>query len=141
MTNWRLSTLRSVEAAGLTSIVFGTALAKRLYDEFATLIIDGATHEERVKLRKGFEEICNQAYALRLLMRKSTESYECLLIRSGVPLDEIEHGVDIFGELDGRPDGKVEVTLTLFGALAVHPRSGEEQPRVLENAQVIVRRN
>ncbi|KAH7175319.1 hypothetical protein EDB81DRAFT_769599 [Dactylonectria macrodidyma] len=137
--NWRLSTLKSVEAAGMSKGASGTALAEQLYGFFATFMVEGATQQEQAKLQRGFSELCSQAYALRLLMRKSRESYQCLPISSGTLLEEVEHLADVYGETDGKKDGKVRITFTLCDGL-VKPRSQTEQPLVLEKAQVITTR-
>lgn len=121
--------------------MFGTALAERMYDCFATLIPEGTTLQEREKLRNAFRKLCDQAYALRLLMRKSKENYQCRPVPFGASLDEMGHIANDFGELDVQADGRAKVALTLFGALVIQPGSRGEELRLLEKAQVIVTRN
>ncbi|KAH7157317.1 hypothetical protein B0J13DRAFT_520061 [Dactylonectria estremocensis] len=135
--NWRLSTLRGVEAAGMSEGAVGTALAEQLYNLFATIIAEEATQQDRVKLQDGFRGLCSQAYSLRLLMRKSKENYQCLPISTGALLDEVEHLADVYGETDDKPGGRVRVALTLCDGL-VKSQPQTDQPLVLEKAQVVI---
>ncbi|KAH6988463.1 hypothetical protein EDB80DRAFT_865447 [Ilyonectria destructans] len=138
VSNWRLSTIRSIETAGLADKPFGVALAERMYKDFSGLIRQEATPQETTKLRNDFETLCNQAYDLQLLMRKSQEDYRFHYIVPGVSLEGLGDIADSYGELEGTTDGGTKVAFTMFGALILNTRSCDEKPRVLERAQVIV---
>ncbi|KAL6401432.1 hypothetical protein AUP68_15302 [Ilyonectria robusta] len=138
VSHWRLSTLRSIEAAGLAEKPFGVALAERMYKDFSGLIRQEATPQETTKLRNEFEKLCHQAFDLQLLIRKSQEDYFVHYVGPGASLEGLDDIADSYGELDGTRDGGTKVAFTMFGALALNSRSGDEKPRVLEKAQVIV---
>lgn len=138
MSNWRLSTIRSIETAGLADKPFGVALAERMYKDFSGLIRQEATPQETAKLRNDFEKLCNQAYDLQLLMRKSQEDYRFHIIVPGASLEGLDDIADNYGELDGTRDGGTKVAFTMFGALVLRAQSCDEKPRVLERAQIIV---
>ncbi|KAH6884875.1 hypothetical protein B0T10DRAFT_462569 [Thelonectria olida] len=140
ITNWRLLTLRAVEVAGMKGNMLGATLAEQMYDFFATLIKDEATDEERAKLRNAFGQLCHDAFALQLLMRKSKTNYQCIPLESGRTASKWEHAVDVFAELDGRPNGEAKIAFTLFGALVITPSSRDDTQVVLEKAQVVVKR-
>ncbi|KAM0546651.1 hypothetical protein ACHAPJ_010789 [Fusarium lateritium] len=137
VTNWRLSTLKSVEAIGMTQS-FGTALAEQMYGYFAAFIVKEATQEDQERLFEGFIELCNGAYALRLLMRKSKTDYWCLSMEVGTTEKDAERCADVYGELEDTGNGRSRVALTLFGALGVYNRNSPDGIRVLEKAQILV---
>ncbi|KAF4463097.1 phage C domain-containing [Fusarium albosuccineum] len=141
VSNWRLLTLKSVETIGLTKGPFGTALAEQMHDYFTAFIVEEATQEDREKLLEAFTELCNEAYALRLLMRKSKNNYRCVSIGTGVPEENTERYADVFGELEDAPNGSKKVALTLFGCLTAHTQNSTDNYRVLEKAQIIVAKN
>ncbi|KAJ4245771.1 hypothetical protein NW762_013895 [Fusarium torreyae] len=139
VTNWRLSTLKSVEAIGMTQS-FGTALAEQMYDYFTAFVVEEVTQEARRRLFESFVELCNEAYALRLLMRKSKTDYWCLSMEVGTTENDVERCADVYGELEDTGHGRSRVALTLFGALGVYTPSSPDGIRILERAQVLVAR-
>ncbi|KAJ3537619.1 hypothetical protein NM208_g6235 [Fusarium decemcellulare] len=138
VSNWRLLTMKSVESLGMTKGPFGTALAKQMYDYFTAFIVDGATQEDGERLLQGFIELCNEAYALRLLMRKSKNNYRCLTMNIGILEENAERFADVFGELKDTSNGGKKAVLTLFGCLAADTPNSTGDYRILEKAQIIV---
>ncbi|KAF4503345.1 phage C domain containing protein [Fusarium agapanthi] len=141
VTKWRLSTMKSIEAIGMAKGPFGKALARQMYDDFAPFIVDEATREDKEKLLEGFMELCDKAYFLRLLMRKSKNNYQCRSSSLGIPVEGSDHWADVFGELEGTRSGRNTVVLTLFGVLVAQPGNCTNELRILEKAQIIVRRS
>ncbi|KAF5006440.1 hypothetical protein FDECE_7200 [Fusarium decemcellulare] len=138
VSNWRLFTLKSVESLGMIKGPFGTELAKQIYGYFTAFLVDEATQQDRERLFEGFIELCNEAYALRLLMRKSKNNYRCLSIDIGTLEEKAEGWADVFGELKGARDGRRKVVFTLFGCLAAQTQNSTGEYRVLEKAQILV---
>ncbi|KAL7936396.1 hypothetical protein V8C35DRAFT_295388 [Trichoderma chlorosporum] len=135
--DWRLSTFKCIKAAGLDGKEFGVQVAQYMYDVFSPLIAVEATQEEQTKLRNMMLDLCLEASALRLLMRKSREPYECWSMARG-QLKENEHLCEIFGEVAGdSTQTKSVMFFTLIGALVKYERFSNEGPKVLEKAQVI----
>ncbi|KAH7214517.1 hypothetical protein DER44DRAFT_893021 [Fusarium oxysporum] len=141
VTKWRLSTMKSIEAIGIVKGPFGKALAEQMYDDFAPFIVDGATREGKRRLLEGFMELCDEAYVLRLLMRKSKNNYQCRSVKVGTPVEGKERWADVFGELEGTQSGRDTAVLTLFGALFAYTGNSRNDVRILEKAQTIVRRS
>ncbi|UKZ67130.1 uncharacterized protein TrAtP1_008293 [Trichoderma atroviride] len=136
-----LSTFKCIKAAGLEGTDFGVQVAQDMYDVFSPLIAAEATQEEQTNLRRIIIDLCQEASALRLLMRKSREPYECWLMARG-PLKDKLHLCDSFGEVAGdSTQTESLISFTLVGALVRYERFGSEEPRVLEKAQVIVTSN
>jgi predicted ATPase len=119
--------------------VFGRALAKQMFNYFTAFITEEATGDDREKLLGGFIDLCNEAYNLRLSMRKSRSNYQCLNVATGALEESTERYADVFGELEGTGNGRTTVLLTLFGGLGVQIRDSGET-RFLEKAQIIVTR-
>ncbi|KAF5584412.1 phage C domain protein [Fusarium subglutinans] len=129
-----------IEAMGLARGPFGKALARQMYDDFAPFIVDEATREDKEKLLEGFMELCDKAYSLRLFMRKSKSNYQCHNISLGSPVEGMDRWADVFGELEGTQSGRNTVVLTLFGVLVSQAGNSRNDLRILEKAQIIVRR-
>lgn len=138
LTNWRLSTLRSVEAAGLTGKVFGAALAEEMYHFFSPLVIEASAPEKLENLQAQFRELCNKAYTLRLLMRKSRHEYHYDDISPQASADEIKRFADIIQELDIGLNSTRYIALSLCGALVISPWSPNGNLRILEKGQVAI---
>ncbi|KAH7158429.1 hypothetical protein DER46DRAFT_685547 [Fusarium sp. MPI-SDFR-AT-0072] len=139
VTKWRLSTMKSIEAIGMAKGPFGKVLAEQMYDDFAPFIVDEATREDKARLLEGFMELCDEAYALRLLMRKSKNNYQCRSLTLGIPVEGNDRWADVFGELEGTQSGRNTVVLTLFGVLVAQTGNSRNDIRILEKAQIIVR--
>ncbi|KAF5699746.1 phage C domain-containing protein [Fusarium globosum] len=141
VTKWRLSTIKGIEALGIAKAPFGKALAGQMHDDFAQFIVEEATREDKARLLEGFMELCNEAYGLRLLMRKSKNNYQCHSAQVGIPIEGSERWADVFGELEGRQSGRKMIVLTLFGVLVASTGNSRNDIRVLEKAQTIVARH
>lgn len=131
--------MKSIEAIGMPKVPFGEALARQMYDDFAPFIVDEATREDKEKLLEGFMELCDEAYILRLLMRKSKNNYQCHSMSLDVPVEGYDRWADVFGELEGTQSGRNTIVLTLFGVLVAQTGNSRNELRVLEKAQIIVK--
>lgn len=135
--DWRLLTFNCIEAAEIMGDGFAKNLAKEMYEHFTTLIQRETTPQERQKLMQDFENLCNEAYSLRLIMRRSKGTYQSRVFLPGTQIDDVDNLADIYGTLTNGTSGDgTRVAFTLFGAL-LKRRYREATWATLTKGQVI----
>ncbi|KAL6900332.1 hypothetical protein GGI43DRAFT_422880 [Trichoderma evansii] len=137
LVNWRLSTFKCVEAAGLGGSDFGIFIGDTMFSFFQRFISTKATSQQIEKLRHGYRELCKEACTLRLLMRNSLEPFECY-VSPGYQLKGLEDRYEAIGEISHVSGTTGEFAFPIFGALIKHAKVHGESSKVLEKAQCIM---
>ncbi|PTB35978.1 hypothetical protein M441DRAFT_151936 [Trichoderma asperellum CBS 433.97] len=139
LVNWRLSTFKCIEAAGLggTDADFGVIDGDAMFDCFQRFISEKATVQQIERLRNAYRELCKEAWTLRLLMRNSLEPFECYVSR-GYQLGGLEALYEVIGEISHVSGMTGEFAFPIFGALIKHAKIHGEGFKILEKAQCIM---
>lgn len=137
LVNWRLSTFKCIEAAGLGGNDFGVIDGDAMFDCFQRFISTKATPQQITKLRNGHRELCKEAWALRLLMRNSLEPFECC-VSPGYQLKGLEDLYEAIGEISHVSGMTGDFVFPIFGALIKHAKVHGERFKILEKAQCIM---
>lgn len=137
MINWRLSTFKCIESAGLSGSDLGVIDGDAMFNYFQILLSEKATPQQLEKLRNGYRELCREARALRLLMRNSLEPFECY-VSPGCQLKGLEDRYEAIGEISHIENQTGDFAFPVFGALIKHTKAHGENVKILEKAQCIV---
>jgi hypothetical protein len=137
VTNWRLSTFKCIDAAGLGGSDSGVAFGDLMFSYFQDFTSREATPQQIAKLRNGYRELCKEAWDLRLLMRNSLEPFECF-VSLGCRLKGLEDRYEAIGEICHVPGNTGDFVFPIFGALVKHTKVNGESLKVLEKAQCIM---
>jgi len=121
-----------------------TQTARKMYDFFAPLVNNRSLR--RQSLPTLVTTFCQDAYSLRMMMRKAKEGYCCEMIVPGLGENillsknsEKAEGMEVEGCEEGDDDQASDViAYTLFGALLKYQQG--KPMKVLEKAQVVLRR-
>lgn len=135
--NWRLSTFKCIEAAGLGGNDYGIIVGDTMFDCFQRLVSTKAMPQQLAKLRNGYRELCTEACALRLLMRNSLEPFECY-VSPGCQLKGLEDLYEAIGEISHVSGTAGDFVFPIFGALVKHGTVHGESFKILEKAQCIM---
>jgi hypothetical protein len=121
-----------------------TQTAHKIYDFFAPLVSNNGRSSK--SLPTLITTLCQDAYSLRMMMRKAKEGYCCEMIVPGLGekmllpknLEKAE-GMEVEGCKEGDDDQASDViAYTLFGALLKYQQG--KPMKVLEKAQVVLKR-
>jgi hypothetical protein len=137
LVNWRISTFKCIEAARLGGSDFGIVIGDYMFECFQPLISKKATSQLIEKLRNGYRELCEEAWVLRLLMRKSVDPFECY-VSPGFQLKGLEHLYETVGEIAHISGETGEFAFPIFGALIKRTSVHGESAKILEKAQCII---
>lgn len=135
--NWRLSTFKCIDAAGLGGSDAGVAFGDLMFNYFQEFTSQKATPQQISKLRNGYRELCKEAWSLQLLMRNSLEPFECF-VSPGCRLKGLEDRYEAIGEISHVPGTVGDFAFPIFGALIKHNKVNGESVKVLEKAQCIM---
>ncbi|KAL7922153.1 hypothetical protein ACQKWADRAFT_293652 [Trichoderma austrokoningii] len=135
--NWRLSTFKCIESAGLCGSDDSVNDGDAMFSCFQVFISEKATPQQIEKLRKGYHELCKEAWALQLLMRSSLEPFECY-VSPGYLLRGLEDRYEAIGEISHVAGTTGDFAFPIFGALIKHTKVQGNGGKVLEKAQCIV---
>jgi hypothetical protein len=139
--DWRISTLECIGLLKLPDDYSGW-VADKVYD-FLNPLISATTKKVREDLWNVILEVCRRAFRLRMLMRMSKEGYACVVpdLKDVCVLSKMEHFAESFGVEGGKAEDRSdEVAYVLFGALTKDSRHLGGDRKVLEKAQVILKR-
>jgi hypothetical protein len=120
-----------------------TFTAERIFKFFTPLISPKVTIREEEEFRAMILKLCQSAFALRMMMRRSKEGYRCegLVAEKTTRLVDCEDFAEPqFVENGKQNEGSDEIAYCLFGALTKHPEYKVEGRKVLEKAHVVMRR-
>lgn len=138
---WRISTLKQIDDLKLPGD-YSRQTAYHIFDLLAPVLHPKASKEEEDEVYKVILEVCRQAFNLRMMMRKSKEGYRCESPHiEDRFLSRIEPFADSFGVEGGKSDDQSdEIAYCLFGALVKDARHLGGEKKVLDKAQVILKR-
>lgn len=139
---WRISTLDGIQNLKIPDELCRD-VAEEIDDHLSPLLHSKANRKEQDELFQKILEVCQQAYKLRMMMRKSKERYYCYLPNSkdSSHLSKIKQFADSFDVEGGKAeDESDEVAYVLFGALMKDTRNLGGEVKVLEKASVILKR-
>jgi hypothetical protein len=101
-------------------------------------LLSGQASGARADIYAKILELCKDAFKLRMAMRKSKEGYRCEILNTDKTCETL---AESFGVENGTNNEASDVICyTLFGALTKHPEYRGERKKVLEKAQVILKR-
>ncbi|KAK3291636.1 uncharacterized protein B0H64DRAFT_409635 [Chaetomium fimeti] len=142
ISDWRIATINCVELTGIEDATSERATTD-IFSLLAPLLSKHIRQSEEEVLRSSILSLCKDAYKLRMMMRKSKDIYAVEKIGlDGVPsLSALESKADPIAVENGKNSERSdEIAYTMFGALTKQPE-GEGQPmKVLEKAQVVLRK-
>ncbi len=137
-----MSTIHCVELAGIEERS-SALVAGRIFAILAPLLSKRTQPPEENALRANILELCKDAFQLRMLMRKSRNRYAVWTMDHDrtVLLSACEDTVEsVAVEGGNNSEESDEVAYVLFGALIKQPQAGDQPVRVLEKAQVVLKK-
>jgi uncharacterized protein (UPF0335 family) len=144
-TEWRIQTIECIEQLGHQSQSASNA-AEDIFEFFSPILSKGGGPRSEAELRTNLQELCETAYKLRMMMRKSKEGYRCVMPdiddSNKNLLSEYEHLAEELGVEGGKNnEGSNEIAYFLSAAL-VKQRGDltDDKPMVLEKGYVILKR-
>ena len=143
--DWRICTLECIDLLELGEET-SKYTAGIIYDFLTPLISMGASTRDTENLTSDIYKVCKQAFKLKMMMRRSKEGYRCEVpniidagdIRYLSRNESLAEGFAVEAGKDA--DKSDEIAYVLFGALTKHPEHRGEDKKVLEKAQVILKR-
>lgn len=112
--------------------------ANDIWKLFRCLSLKKAASAATQKFESDIVQLCNDAYYLRTLMRKSKDKYSCELFRPGTNIQEVGTALEVCGVERGGQASDI-VAFVVSGALVKQPQDVNEPAIVLEPAHVVVR--
>jgi hypothetical protein len=137
--DWRIATLNCVEQLKFEEKQLSIRVAQYINDFFKPLISVGANAHDKQKLEKKVVTLCEDAFTLRIAMRKSKGNYRCEVLGSGALQSKNEDIAEAM-EVEGGNKPSDVILFTLFGALTKQPEDMAKEKIVLEKAHVVLRR-
>ncbi|EFY98457.1 chromosome segregation ATPase-like protein [Metarhizium robertsii] len=136
--DWRHATMKAIEQTKISHDDCISEVESMILSYFNCLIprdMDSATLQ---KLHHDVHNMCEEAYELRFLMRKSKDDYTCQGYSDGINVHDYESALEVHGVLNGG-DESSRVAFTICGALIKSSGNGDMEPVVLERAHVVVK--
>jgi hypothetical protein len=132
----------SVDPLNLNEDV-SSSCADQIFKFFTPLISTKATIEEKDELKAMILKLCQEAFELRMMMRRSKEGYRC---EAPTPekatrlVDWEDFAEPHYVENGKQNEASDEIAYCLFGPLIKNPEYGIEGRKVLERAHVVMKR-
>jgi hypothetical protein len=123
----------------MTSAVAAASISSIL----APLLSTHARTSEEEALRSNILELCKDAFRLKMMMRKSKDTYlvESIGPEVGLSLSALEGKADPVSVEGGKNnEASDDIAYTVFGALTKQPQGKDQPVKVLEKAQVVLRK-
>jgi hypothetical protein len=120
-----------------------TSASNYIYAILAPLLSKHTRSSDEDTLHAGILELCNDAFKLRMLMLKSKNRYLVKTIDPGmnVLLSACENTADPVAVEGGKNSEKSDkIAYVVFGALVKQPQTADQPEKVLEKAQVVLKR-
>lgn len=144
VTDWRVLTVQCIDAMDYSSVSVRTRVASLIYDFLLPLAVQQSSDNDRRALRDTVEEMCDQAVAFRMMMRRSKDLYAVKVPgEGGLPRyisacrDMLVQAMGVEGGQNSEADD--EIVYTVFGALTKVSQYGGGDELVLEPAHVILK--
>ncbi|KFA51339.1 hypothetical protein S40293_10817 [Stachybotrys chartarum IBT 40293] len=143
LANWRVATIDCLsELIGPSPR--SRMVAPAMFAHFVPVISPKSGTKQQGELQKQFQSICDEAWDLAILMRRSREGYKCIVPptgRSKCFINAYETLVEPITVEGGKnEDRSDEIAYSLFGALVKGANHEESKGGVLEKAQVVLKR-
>lgn len=143
--DWRILTIECGEQLNHRART-AKSVADRIFDFFTPILAKGSGQKLEQELQADLQELCNNAFKLRMMMRKSKEGYRCEMpiiddTKRG-RLSEYAHLAEEFGVEGGKNnEGGKDISYFLSAALTKHQGLlSEGKDVVLEKGYVILKR-
>lgn len=136
--DWRLATIKCVGRLARTETIDIRKPVTSICEKLSPLFQISAKTQDINAFWQDVAGLCVAAYNLRLLMRKAKAAYYCHILPRGTQLEAKEDLAEIYG-VEGGETPSSEVAYTLTGALLKDTGKRDEEPIVLEKAQVVVK--
>ncbi|KAG6236946.1 hypothetical protein E4U25_003214 [Claviceps purpurea] len=135
ISDWRLATFKCVETFGHAP---GDASVAR-FDIWKILLPFHKPGQDVSKLYTDIQQLCDNAFTLRLLTRQSDDRYQFEIPEDGVEYDPTEGSVEAYGVIGGAEESNI-IAIAFCGALVKYTVNEDtEISCVLEPAQVVVK--
>jgi hypothetical protein len=144
--NWRIASIECCAELGNSQAPRGRKLSRSMFEAFQPIISAKADKKQLEDLQDQLTALCNEAWDLRLIMRKSREGHRCVRPPTRDKrcfLEDFENLVEPISVEGGNTKEKSdEIAYSLFGALVKDPAGAghAEGEVVLEKAQVVLKR-
>ena len=142
ISDWRISTIKCAELSGIEERD-STSASNYIYAILAPLLSKQTRPSDEDALRAGILELCKDAFKLRMLMRKSKNRY---LVQTIDPHMTVLHSAcesttcPVWVEGGNNSEKSDEIAYVVFGALVKQPQTADQPEKVLEKAQVVLKR-
>ncbi|KAG5957482.1 hypothetical protein E4U58_005975 [Claviceps cyperi] len=134
ISDWRLATLKCVDTFRPASRD-RSAAGDDIWNALEALVRDG---QDSSKLLSEIRQLCDNAFALRLLTRQADDRYHFEIPEVGIEYDPEKGSVEAYGVIGGGEESNI-IAIPVYGALIKYTVNGDtEIPCVLEPAQVVV---
>ena len=145
ISSWRILTIDCLEKLRLKVPYVATLCVDEIFLFLEPLLVKAIPRHQEDELKAKLLELCNEAFELRIIMRRSTDHYTCEVPGfAGWPLlaSKCEELAETMAVEGGRPNqASDEIAYTLFGGLVKQAAEyGDGKKKVLEKAQVILKR-
>ena len=138
ISDWRIVTINCVELSGIEEAT-STLTTADIFTILEHILSKNIRATEEDALRSSILGLCKDAFRVRMMMRKSKNRYVVETIKPGTKNSESRAepvGVE-GGKNSERSD---EIGYTMFGALSKHPQDKDQPVKILEKAQIVLRR-
>ena len=136
--HWRIATLNCVEQLKFQGKPLSIQVARYINEFFKPLI---SAEADKQKLETNVVTLCEDAFTLRIAMRKSKGNYRCEVLPSGTLQSKNEYIAEAIEVESGKSAERSDVIMfTLFGALTKQPEDTAKEKIVLEKAHVVLKR-
>jgi hypothetical protein len=122
---------------------YSALVAGRMDAFFEPLVSIKATGQQRDEFQEKEDEVCKKAVSLKFMMQRSKEGFSVtnLNIKERPLYSKVSHWAVLMAVEAGKStDASDEIAYVLFGALEKQSINREEDGKVLEKAQVILKR-
>jgi len=139
ITEWRIATLRTIEAMRLREVV-RVNVAEMIMQRISPFVQSLAAPRVKGIIRPAVDKLSKDAVSLVLQMRKSRDHYVVECVPPQTIFDDYRKLADDM-DTEGREieDGIEEVAYTLFGALTKYTEAAPTKRVILEKSQVVIR--
>jgi hypothetical protein len=138
ISDWRIATINCVELSGFEEAT-STLTTADIFFILEPILSKNVGAMEEDALRSSILGLCKDAFKIRMMMRKSKDKYVVETIKPGTKILESE-AEPVAVEGDKNSEGSDEIVYTMFGALSKHPQDKDQPVKILEKAQVVLRR-
>ncbi|KAK3897829.1 hypothetical protein C8A05DRAFT_19481 [Staphylotrichum tortipilum] len=142
ISDWIISTINCAEMSGVEELN-STSASNNIYATLAPLLSENTRPSDEDTLRAGILDLCKDAFKLRMLMRKSKNRYLVKTVDSDLTVllsgcENMAYSVSVEGGKNSEKSD--EIAYVVFGALVKQPQTAGQPVKVLEKAQVVLKK-